>query len=183
MGFLKEKTKTRTGNKSSAIGDAWTYAAIERHSRLVLAWPLGKENMRDTIAFTGKPAAAMSGNFQVATEDFAPYKNAIVLSLGAQGVDIAHLVKMHATTSESEVRNSPAQWIGCKATLIFGLPDWTKINTSHVERLNLTVRMLMWSISYEAYECFQQEVGEVKHATLSLYFAWYNLFASIKLSA
>ena len=112
---MKEKTKARHGREETTIGDAYTFVAIERHSKLVLAWHLGRRAERDTVAFTEKLAAATEGSFQVTTDGFAPYRDAIVLSLGAQGVDFAQLVKLYASNSESETRYSPAECIGCKA--------------------------------------------------------------------
>jgi hypothetical protein len=56
--------------------------------------------------------------------------HAVVLSLGVPGVDFAQPVKLYAANPENETRYSPAEWIGCKATPIFGDPDESKIRTS-----------------------------------------------------
>jgi len=65
---------------------------------------LGRRTERDTVAFTEKIAAATQGNSQVTTDGFGPYRDAIVLSLGAQGVDFAQLVKLYAANPERELR-------------------------------------------------------------------------------
>jgi IS1 family transposase len=169
---MKEKTKTRKGREQTTIGDAYTFVAIERHSKLVLAWHLGRRTERDTVAFTEKLAAATEGNFQVTTDGFAAYRDAIVLSLGTQGVDFAQLVKLYATSPESEIRYSPAKCIGCKKTPVFGNPDQAKISTSHVERQNLTMRMQMRRLT-RLTNAFSKK-WEKLYAMLSLYFAWYN---------
>jgi IS1 family transposase len=169
---MKEKTKTRKGRDEVTLGDAYTFVAIERNSKLVLAWHLGRRTERDTVAFTEKLAAATEGNFQVTTDGFAAYKDAIVLSLGAQGVDFAQLVKIYAANPESETRYSPAQCIGCKAMPIFGNPDRAKISTSHVERQNLTMRMQMRRLT-RLTNAFSKKWNKL-YAMLALYFAWYN---------
>jgi transposase-like protein/IS1 family transposase len=169
---MKEKTKARKGSDDSTIGDAWTFVAIERHSKLVLAWHLGRRTERDTVAFTEKLAAATEGNFQITTDGFKPYQDAVVLSLGVQGVDFAQLVKLYAANPENETRYSPAECIGCKVVPIFGNPDSGKISTSHVERQNLTMRMQMRRLT-RLTNAFSKK-WEKLHAMLSLYFAWYN---------
>src|SRR5436309_962815 len=140
---MKEKTKAKKGRDETTVGDAYTFVGIERHSKLVLAWHLGRRTERDTVAFTEKLAAATKGSFQITTDGFKPYEDAVVLSLGTQGVDFAQLVKLYAASPENETRYSPAQCIGCKKTPVFGNPDMSKVSTSHVERQNLTMRMQM----------------------------------------
>jgi transposase-like protein len=77
---MKEKTKPAKGSDDPRLGNAYTFVVIERHSKLILAWHLGCRTERDTVAFTEKLAAATQGNFQVTTDGFAPYRDAIVLS-------------------------------------------------------------------------------------------------------
>lgn len=37
------------GRDETRIGDAYTFIAIERHSKLVLTWHLGQRTERDTV--------------------------------------------------------------------------------------------------------------------------------------
>jgi IS1 family transposase len=169
---MKEKTKAAKGKDEVTLGDAYTFVAIERHSKLVLAWHLGRRTERDTVAFTEKLAAATEGNFQITTDGFKPYQDAVVMSLGVQGVDFAQLVKLYAANPEEETRYSPAKCIGCKAVPIFGNPDRNKISTSHVERQNLTMRMQMRRLT-RLTNAFSKK-WEKLYEMLALYFAWYN---------
>jgi len=169
---MKEKTKTRQGKEETTIGDAWTFVAIERYSKLVLAWHLGRRTEGDTIAFTEKIARATEGRFQITTDGFKPYQDAVVLSLGAQQVDFAQLVKLYTANPENEARYSPAECTGCKKVPVFGNPDMSKVSTSHVERSNLTMRMQMRRLT-RLTNAFSKKWKKL-YAMLSLYFAWYN---------
>src|SRR5436853_4289842 len=111
---MKEKTKTRKGMEDTTQGDAWTFVAFERNSKLILAWHLGRRTEADTIRFTEKLAIATEGSFQISTDGFKPYQHAVVLSLGAQHVDFAQLVKLYANNPENETRYSPAECTGAK---------------------------------------------------------------------
>ncbi len=137
---MKEKTKTRQGREESTIGDAYTFVAIERYTKLALAWHLGRRTERDTVAFIEKIASATDRPFQITTDEFKPYQDAVVMSLGAQKVNFAQLVKLYAA-GQDETRYSPAECIGCNKLPIYRNPDMAAVSTSHVERSNLTMRM------------------------------------------
>ena len=169
---MKEKTKKKQGLAEDGIGNAWTFIAIERHTKLVLAWHLGRRTVEDTVAFTEKLAHATADHsFQISTDGFAPYKDAVVYSLGAKHVDFAQLVKIYAATPE-EVRYSPAECIGAKKVAVFGNPDMDKVCTSHVERQNLNVRMAMRRFT-RLTNAFSKKWAKLQ-AALALYFAYYN---------
>jgi transposase-like protein/IS1 family transposase len=106
---MKEKTKKRQLKHDDTLGDAYTFVAIERHTKLVLAWHLGRRNVRDTVAFTEKLYEATSGRFQLTTDGFAAYPDAVAYSLGTR-VDFAQLIKVYAQPEQGgEHRYSPAQ--------------------------------------------------------------------------
>jgi len=91
-GFVGCKEKhNRTGNPE--FGDAYCFVAFERASKLVLTWHLGRRSTRDTEVFIEKLNEAASGKFQIATDGFAPYFDAIHMSLGTR-VDYAQLIKV-----------------------------------------------------------------------------------------
>jgi IS1 family transposase len=84
-GFVGKKAKTKREKRvtDKNVGDAWCFIGMERHTKLILAWHLGQRNMDNTIAFTENLARATEGNFQINTDGFPAYKDAIVYSLGA----------------------------------------------------------------------------------------------------
>ncbi len=169
---MKSRTKTRKGHIDKQIGDAWCFIAMERYSKLILAWHLGHRTVHDTVAFTDKLAHATDGNFQINTDGFAPYKDAVVYSLGAQHVDFAQVVKIYRSDPESEKRYSPGAFVACSKVAVFGNPDLKKASTSHIERQNLSVRMGMRRMT-RLTNAFSKKWLNLKWA-YALQFAYYN---------
>lgn len=169
---MKEKTKKANGKDDYAMGDAYTFVGIERHTKLVLAWHLGRRSSPDTFAFTEKLNRATAGTFQVTTDGFAAYRDAIVHSMGAQKIDFAQYVKVYAASREGEQRYSPAVVVDSMKLPIYGNPDPERICTSHVERSNLTMRMHIRTLT-RLTNGFSKKWANLK-AAIALYFAWYN---------
>lgn len=170
---MKQKTKNYQGREADdTLGDAYCYIAIERHNKLILAWHLGQRNRPDTVVFTEKIAYATKGSFLMSTDGFAPYKDAVVYSLGGQYVDFAQIVKVYASPREGSQRYSPAECVDCVKIPIHGNPDMSKVGTSHIERQNLTVRMSMRRMT-RLTNAFSKKWENLKHS-YALHFAYYN---------
>jgi IS1 family transposase len=105
-GFVGCKEKNVTEDHPTTFGDAYCFVAIERSSKLVLAWHLGRRTARDTEFFTDKIDAATSGHFQITTDGFPAYRDAVSLSLGTR-VDFAQLVKVYGSPLDDERHYSP----------------------------------------------------------------------------
>ena len=169
-GFVGCKEK-RNANGDPLRGDAYCFVAIERHTKLVLTWHLGRRTARDTVAFTEKVNEATRGQFQITTDGFKPYVDAVHMSLGTR-VDFAQLIKVYAAPRDGEQRYSPAEVVDTVALPRWGEPELNRICTSHVERQNLSIRMGMRRMT-RLTNAFRKKWQNLK-AAYALWFAYYN---------
>jgi len=168
---MKEKTKKAKDIEDDNVGDAYCFIAIERETKLVLAWHLGRRSAEDAMVFTEKLNEATQGRFQLTTDGFKAYMYAVSYSLGTR-VDFAQLVKVYAAQREREQRYSPAEVVETIRLIQIGDPAQHRICTSHIERQNLNVRMAMRRMT-RLTNGFSRKWENLK-AAYALYFAYYN---------
>lgn len=139
--FIQKKEKQCGPDDDPSFGDAYCFTAIERNSKLILNFALGKRNQSTTNIFIeGLRHATSSQNFQLTADGFRPYVGAVENTLSDR-VDFAQLIKVYRAASEGEGRYSPAEVVSTEVVPVVGTPDPNRICTSHVERHNLTIRM------------------------------------------
>jgi transposase-like protein/IS1 family transposase len=142
---MKEKTKARKKISDPEIGDAYSFLAVDRSSKLLLAQHVGRRTSQDANIFAAKLAAAVSTEGdrpQVSTDGFEPYIGALERHFGGS-IDYAMLIKSYSGEGlDSERRYSPPAIIATEKRVMWGAPDEAKICTSHIERVNLHVRMM-----------------------------------------
>ena len=173
-GFVQKKEQNKwldeVGRKN--IGDAYTFVAIERNSKLVLTFHLGRRDALSTALFINKLRAATADcRFQLSTDGFQAYPAAVDYAL-IDRCDYAQLVKVYTAPREGEQRYSPADVVKAVPTPVMGNPDPEKICTSHVERSNLTMRMQLRRLT-RLTNGFSKKWENLR-AALAVYFAWYN---------
>jgi IS1 family transposase len=169
--YAKQRTCERQGYATDDMGDAWCFVAIERTSKVVLAWHLGKHTPQDTPAFSEKLRRATSGRFQLSTDGFTPYRTNIPFVFGPR-IDFAQLVKVYGNPPEGEQRYSPGEVIDTYTVIVTGTPNPGRICTSHAERPNLTMRMAIRHLTRLTNA--HGKKWENHEAALALHFAYSN---------
>jgi transposase-like protein/IS1 family transposase len=172
-GFIQKKEGHKRPEKArdETIGDAYTFVAMERHSKLVLNFALGRRNQAATDIFIeGLRSATAPNRFQV-TDGFGSYRSAMATTLDDR-VDFAQLIKVYRAPAEGEARYSPAEVVDTEVVPVFGRPDPERICTSIVERQNLTMRMQIRRLT-RLTNAFSKKWDNL-WAALCLHFAYYN---------
>ena len=169
-GFVGCKEKNNVDDRLDR-GDAYCFVAIERTSKLILSWHLGRRTAEDTGVFIEKLDQATRGQFQLTTDGFAAYPEAVHYSIGTR-VDFAQLVKVYAAPRDPDERYSPASVVNAVPVPRWDDPNPQQICTSHVERQNLTMRMQLRRLT-RLTNAFSKKWENLK-ATLAVYFAHYN---------
>ncbi|MBI4454894.1 MAG: hypothetical protein HY644_03235 [Acidobacteria bacterium] len=169
----KHQRFLRPDESSIGKGDAYTFIGLERHSKLAVAWHLGKRDQESTEAFTAKirEATADHKKFDVSTDGFVPYEFAIDLCLYDRANHSSVVKVFHARKGERE-SYKPARFVCVQKDSVSGRPDLDRAGTSHVERKNGTLRQWCKRLTRLTY-AFSRK-WENLQAALALHFAHYN---------
>ncbi len=172
--YIGKKQKRIRPEDDSNLGDAYTFVAIERHSKLVLNIAMGKRDQATTDVFVEgiRHATMTSSKFQVTTDGFAPYRTAITTTLHDRMTGYAMLIKVYKAGSDGEARYSPAEVQSVEVVPVYGQPDPERICTSIVERQNLSVRMGLRRFT-RLTNAFSKK-WENHWAAVACWFAFYN---------
>jgi transposase-like protein/IS1 family transposase len=171
-GFVgcKEKARLLRDYPEEGCGDAYCFTAMERNTKLLVAWHLGKRNEANTYEFARKLRQATIGDFQLTTDGWHPYRSAIPAEFG-RTLDFAVLIKSYVPNPDDR-RYSPPEIINITIRVQTGHPDEARISTSHVERHNKTLRMQIRRLT--RLTDGHSKKWENHEAALALFFAYYN---------
>lgn len=136
----KESTARQMPMRGGA-GDAWTWVALDAHSKLAISFLVGNRTQMEATDFLVDLKSRLANRVQLSTDGFRAYIPAIRRVFGSLGVDYAQVSKNYATPAEGPARYSPPVVTSVEKVLVFGEPVKSEVSTSLVERQNLTLRM------------------------------------------
>jgi len=169
--YSKQKNIPDEHKGTFGYGDVWTWTALCADTKLVPSWLVGERTTDDAIVFMKDLESRLAHRVQMTTDGHRAYWTAVGLSFGA-GIDHAILQKLYSTEGGSAGRYSPPVCTGTKTTVLRGNPDPAKINTSYVERQNLTMRMGRRRFT-RLTNGFSKKVENLAHA-VALHYMHYN---------
>jgi IS1 family transposase len=140
-GFIGAKNKNAA--KAGMYGDVWTFIGLDSESKVIPSYTVGKRDAYHAKAFMEDLAGRLSRRVQLSSDALPAYPDAVERAFGSE-VDYGQLVKTYGVTSlnkDAASRYSPAEVVETEKTVITGMPDVTRITTSHIEKQNHTLRM------------------------------------------
>jgi IS1 family transposase len=168
----KERTRIALSKPVGTCGDTYCFIGMERNSRLILAWHMGSRTSENGYTFAKKLArACRKERFQISTDGWRPYKHMIPYVF--PGADYGQIIKIFS--NKDAARYSPGEIVEIRLRQIAGNPDEDRINTSHSERFNLSIRMGMRRFTRLTNGFSRSHAHH--EAALALFFMHYNYCA------
>ena len=169
----KEKNVPADCKGVLGFGDVWTWTALCSDSKLIISYHVGFRDAQDALHLTDDLQKRLANRVQLTTDGHKAYMVAVEESFGGD-VDYAMLIKLYGAPQGegNERRYSPSECTGARKERMIGNPDRKHISTSHVERMNLNIRMGVRRFT-RLTNAFSKKIENHIHA-LSLYFAYYN---------
>lgn len=152
------------------LGDWYTFVAIDSTSKVAISYRVDRRTAAATQAFVDDVADRVICRVQVSTDQYPGYKDAVEKAFGCE-VDFARIQKVFHDTPQAG-RYSPGSMVKASIEVRCGDPEPEFISTSHVERQNLSMRMMMRRFT-RLTNGFSKRAAPLKSA-VALHFAAYN---------
>jgi hypothetical protein len=119
-------------------------------------------------------ATRLSRRVQISSDALSSYPEAVERGFGWE-VDYGQIVKTYSVTNlnkDAASRYSPAEVVKTEKTVLKGMPDISRISTSHIEKQNHTLRMHCRRLT-RLTNAFSKKLENFQ-AAVALNFAYYN---------
>ena len=169
----KERTiKIRGGVVMHDEGDCYMFTAMDRHTKPLICYHIGKRDGEHTQIFADSLHARITGRPTIFSDGFAPYTPVIPKTWDGE-VNFAQIVKMLITPPKKEQQKYyPAAIMRVETKEVCGEVERSEIGTSRMERFNLSSRMHVRRLT-RLTNAHSKTMANHK-AMLALWFAFYN---------
>lgn len=173
-GFIGAKRKN--AERVGAYGDVWVFISLDRKSKIIPSFIVGKRDGYHADAFMQDLASRLQNRVLISSDGLAAYTDAVERGFGCE-VDYGQIVKTFSVShlgnfKEAATRYSPAEVVKTEKTIVTGMPDLNRVSTSHVEKQNHTVRMHCRRLS-RLTNAFSKKIENFE-AAIAMHFAYYN---------
>jgi IS1 family transposase len=171
-GYIKKKQASmRPGDDGRAMGDVWTWVAIDADTKLVPCYAVGKRENYDANNFLEDLASRVKNRPQVSTDALNAYREAVDRGFGTN-VDYGIILKTFKSSPLPTGRYSPPELYTAEKFRVWGNPVEEDISTSYIESQNLTMRMHVRRLA-RLTNAFSKTLDAFK-AAIGLHFAYRN---------
>jgi len=169
--YSKQKNVPDEHQDEYGYGDVWTFTGICADCKIVASWLVGERNEIDASCFIKDLSDRLANRVQLSTDGHRMYLQAVETVFGGE-IDFAQIIKHYGDAPEGQRRYSPSEYVGSEKRVVSGKPVVADIQTSYVERQNLTMRMGMRRFT-RLTNAFSKKAENLAHA-VSLHFMYYN---------
>ena len=167
--YAKRKT-AKTLDIERYAGDVWSWIAIDSDTKLAISLYVSPgRSTDDAKAIMLDLRSRTVGRYQLSTDSYFPYLEAVEFAFGSN-VDYGTVTKYLGDGDKSD------QVVGSRVQIITGSPEPSTINTSYVERFNLTTRMSLRRHTRKTNGFSKKLRNHV--LAMYLYYVWYNFCRS-----
>jgi IS1 family transposase len=177
--FIHKKQKRVTETDPSEWGDAYTFVALHKETRLVIAWRVGKRDEKNTDEFMADLRSRLVTMPVLTSDGFPAYIKAVGESFG-KDAEYAQTVKNYSRRfpRRDDHRYEPPRDPFITKKSIYGAPNLDTASTAYVERNNGTMRHRIGRMRRLCY-AFSKRI-EHHRAAASLCYCHYNLCHIVK---
>lgn len=170
--YKKQRVCNTEEWKNPNIGDQFLFYAIDRTTKFIPAWTLGKRHAGTASEFLWRLKDTLNGCKPIVSSDgFRPYLDLVPGYFG-DDVNYGTVIKDFAGVSVDRGRYGPPLVDHVRKKVLSGNIKPEQLCTSHIERANLTLRTLQRRFTRLALG-FSKKLENLK-AACALYFAYYN---------
>jgi IS1 family transposase len=171
--FIGCREKHLRSDAPKEWGSAWTWLALDSESKLIIAHYIGQRDRESAWYFMRDLKARTEGVFQLTSDGLRAYVDAVDAHFANQ-IHFAQLIKLFSSPDITgpDWFGATSRVTGTIPSVRCGRPDPRFVSTSHVERLNLSVRMHLRR--YARRTNAHSRKLENHKACFALWVAWYN---------
>jgi len=174
-GFCFSKPQnTELGDREH--GEQFTYLSMDKESKLIINWLVGKRNGDNTRAFMQDLKSRMAGRFQLTTDAYTGYRTGrgAVQNVFGNEIDFATETKVFGKPDLKNVSSwfNPMVVVAIKRKRRIGNADLSQATTCHAERMNLSLRLFSrrWTRKSLGYS---KKLENMRHA-VAIFAAHFN---------
>jgi len=155
-------------------GSVWTWLALDSESKLIISHYIGQRDAESAWYFMRDLRARTEGVFQLTSDGLRAYVDAVDAHF-ATSIHFAQLIKLYSMpdiVGPTDWYSAASRVTGTIPSVRCGRPEPRFVSTSHVERLNLSVRMHLRRYARRT-NAHSRKLANHK-ACVAIWVAWYN---------